>query len=805
MATLATQGSPVLDWTTLKTQAAPYTSLVSTTDPVSGLVDVTYYGLQTSLSEVMKNAPAHGLHGVAIFADTLVLDVATVAAAGLLLVARSLDVTQLAGQPLMVAPGTKSDVIAQVLVGGTTGGALRLTVAGQEASAVAPPVGTDAARVTTYVSADGAAFNQLPSGDGAAYNGLLGSAWMMNTLYASYSAAAWLMEDTVQGASVAAQAMLAWIVTCTTSLVANNNLPSDYSQLYNQASALLVTLNVAPGATFVPVLSGTYYSQHTSDIITVIRDYESKLSTLDTQTDIVQAIATVSAALQSVATDEVAPLQVQLDSLSANSASLFDDITTLRNQFQLQSQRAHTAFEVLVNESALAAIMATLKAALDMTLSGISLCFDAAKAYEGDVGALKDAVSDGVATIQNLIATIQQGQGGGGVGDDLSAQAAALLQTQMATMQVVLDARLLYQQALANQSGGVLPTSLAAVTIDPLTDWDNYLAAVEAQISSVKRSVGDGAQDAADNYLASLKILAGYGKAIGGKFGAYVAQLVQAAIVMAQIKAANDVEQRWADVQANATSEAEKLAALKALVQGRMQAMKRSLYLAWTYYAASYFYLNFQSPPRVLHLDMSAAEMEVALVGVADWVAQALSSTPDGQHVQLPSTSASIELDFAILQQGGEPAGAGDAALLSKLDDGSWSLVFTVPLGSSQLDGVLPNSGNVAIWITEASFFLDGITPNSKGNVIALISTSGTYQNGFGAAHGYTFVTKGLSGNYAYRAVDENVYSSWLINSAVYMTPTPYSQWNVFLAANGGDPSTATRLRVVLKVVYATS
>lgn len=806
MATLANQSTPTtLDWTALKIQAAPYTSLVSTTDPVSGLVDITYYGLQTSLSEVLKNTPAQGLHSVAIFADTLTVDVATIPAASLLLVVRSLDITQLAGQPLVLTTGTKGDVIAQVLVGGTTAGAFHLTVVGQEASAVLPPVGTDSPRVTTYVSSNGAAFSPLPSGDSTAYDSLLGSAWMMNTLYASYSAAAWLMEATTQDASMAAQAMLAWIVTCTTSLVTDNNMPTDYSQLYNQASALLVTLNVAPGATFVPVLSGTYYSQHTSDIITVIRDYESKLSTLDTQTDIAQAIATVSSALQGVASDEVAPLQVQLDSLSANSSSLFDDIMSLRSQFQLQSQRAHTAFEVLVNESALAAIMATLKAALDMTMSGISLGFDAAKAYGGDASALKDAVANSVATLQGLVNTIQAGQGSSGA-TDLSTQAAALLQTQMATMQVVLDARLLYQQALANQSGGVLPTSLAAITIDPVTDWDNYLAAAEAEISSVKRNVGEGAQDAADNYLASLRILAGYGKAIGGKFMAYVAQLVQATIVIAQIKAAHDVEQRWADVQANATSDVEKLAALKALVQGRMQAMKRSLYLAWTYYAASYFYLNFQSPPRVLHMDMTATELEAALVGVADWVAQALSSTPDGQHVQLPSNSAAIELDFAILQPGGAPvAGTGDTALLSKLDDGSWSLVFTVPLGTSQLAGVLPNSGNVAIWIAEASFFLDGVTPNSKGNVIALVSTSGTYQNGFGQAHGYTFVTKGLSGNYAYRVADETVYSSWLINSAVYMTPTPYSQWNISLAANGGDPSTATRLRVALKVAYATS
>ena len=97
----------------------------------------------------------------------------------------------------------------------------------------------------------------------------------------------------------------------------------------------------------------------------------------------------------------------------------------------------------------------------------------------------------------------------------------------MALMNTVLNGRLLWQQALDDQTGGVLPTGLAAITIDPVLDWDNYLAAAEAQISSLQRELpDDSARSAADSYLASLKILTGYGKALGGKFVAYVAQMV---------------------------------------------------------------------------------------------------------------------------------------------------------------------------------------------------------------------------------------------------------------------------------------
>ena len=135
---------------------------------------------------------------------------------------------------------------------------------------------------------------------------------------------------------------------------------------------------------------------------------------------------------------------------------------------------------------------------------------------------------------------------------------------------------------------------------------------------------------------------------------------------------------------------------------------------------------------------------------------------------------------------------------------GGWTLNWAVPIGTSQLEGVLPNRGECAIWISEASFFLDGVTPNSKNNVISVVSTSGTYENGFGPQADYTFVTKGLSGNYLYHADSGTVFGPWQIDTAVYMTPTPYTQWTMTLPSDGGDPSTATQLRMSLTVAFLT-
>lgn len=793
--------SPALDWNTLAQQTAPYTSTLNTKDPVSGLTDVTWCGLRTRLSDVLQGQPASGLHSIAIFADTLVVDVPSITTSGLLLVVRSLDITSLQGQPLLLNPPSSNQVVAQVLVGGATGGAFRLALSEPDSPAVTPPVGTDTPLATIYIGGRNEPLSELPAPSADSLAKLLGYSWTMNSLYASFTAAAWLVDDVGNPLSqTTAQAMLSWVVHCTASLVSGSQLSDNFSQLYNQAAALLVTQNLAPGATFVPALSSTYYNQHMQDVIAVIRNYEGQLQTLDTRQDIAQAIATVSATLQSVASDEIGPLQVQIDNINANTQSLFGDIIELRSEFQLQTQRSHTAFEVLQTEIAIGTIKKQLAAEMDMAMSVMSLGFDAAKIYAGDASALKDAIEHGVGAIKGLVDTIEAGQSPGG--DDLSGPASTLLTSQMALMNTYLNGALLWQQALKDQSGGVLPSDLAAVTIDPVLDWDNYIIAAEAKITSLQRELpGDSARAAADVYLASLKILAGYGKAIGGKFVAYIAQMVKATVILAQIKAAKQTEARWKDTQARATSDAEKLAALRGLVQSRMESAKRALYVAWTYYAASYYYLNFQTPPRTVRLGMDSAALQAALVGVAEWVAAALGNAPDGKRIQLPSDNASIELDFAILPTGGK-APDGDVALLDKTSDGGWQLTFTVPLGTAQLNGVLPNNGRCAIWISQAQFFIDGIKPNSKGNVIATVSTSGTYQNGTDPAASETFVTKGMSGNYAYRAADQQVYSPWAINTAVYMTPTPYTQWTIALPPGSGDPSTASRLRVALSIAY---
>ncbi len=789
-----------IDWSQLSARTSDYEALTYDTDPVSGAVTIVYCGLHATLSKVLAAGPASGAYSISIFADTLDIDVAAVKTSGLIIAARQVNCAGLGGKSLVVDAGG-GDAVVQVLLGGATGGMLALATPG---TAPVTPISDPTVRDSSLLSsASGGAFTAQPSGGLASVQDIVSRSWALNSFYSSYAAAAWLMDAGTDEARTAAQAMFAWITAATSSLAGTSlQLPSDYGQLYNQAAALLVTLNIASGTVFVPVLSNDVYGTQMDSLIAVLRDYEAKATALDTATDIKGAIATISAGLAGAAGDETGPLQLQLDNASQQIASLYTDINDLRGDFLLQVHHAHTAFEVMNDAIQLDDVKAKLQAELDLVMSGVNICFDCAKMAAEDTDGLRGAINDSVQGLQNVAALIEAAQGGSG-GDDLSAAANDLMTAQDAMMATLLNSRLLWQQAIKNQAGGVLPASLAGITIDPSTAWDTYLIAAEAQITTLQRSLGSGALAASDTYLASLKILTGYGKAIGAKFASYIYQLVQATVLIAQIKAAKDVEARWQAVQAKAKSDDEKLAALKAVVASRASAIKRSVYVAWTYYAAAYFYLNFASPPRVVHIDMDAAGLGDALAGVAAWVQAATGATSDGQHVHLPSSNTSIALEFAALKPGADAANTGPTALVQKTADGGWIVNWTVPLGTDQLAGVLPNSGNCAIWISQGAFFLKGAKPNAKGNIIASVATSGSYQNGFGPKLGHAFATKGLTGNYAYDS-QQKVYSPWQIDSQVYMTPTPYTQWTMTVPPDGGDLSTIDTLRMELTVMYAT-
>ncbi len=243
-------------------QTGPYTSLATVTDPVSGRVNVTYCGFSTRLSDIVDAIPPQGADTVAVFADSLLVDVARVKAKGLILMVREIDVSGLGGKPLLLDFGG-GEGVAEFLIGGAKVGTFTVASLTQPSTVIRPPAGTSPlAAATYYQHANGGGLAPVPGAGARGVQDLVSRSWAMNSLAAGYAGAAWLMDEASPDSHALAQRMLAWIVACTSRLATDDlQMPSDYAELYNQAAALLVTLNVASGAVFVPVLSSTFYSQ----------------------------------------------------------------------------------------------------------------------------------------------------------------------------------------------------------------------------------------------------------------------------------------------------------------------------------------------------------------------------------------------------------------------------------------------------------------------------------------------------------------------------------------------------------------
>jgi hypothetical protein len=799
------------DWTGLNQQAAGYTSLATATDPVTNLVSVTFCGLEVTLSAVLAAAGA-ALSEVVIYADTLTLDTALVEAEGLTLVARAVDVSALNGGGLQLGTPASGSAVAQLLVGSTIGGTLTIAASspadGQ--TPVTVPVSTaPSASLLFTLAADGTATVENLATP-ALLADLIDRPWALNSYMASYTAAAGLMDSVASDDRALAQAMFDWIVAGVGALATGGGtIPSDFVELYNQAGALLVSLNVAPGGFFVPILSGDMYQTQINALIGALAGYEAGLNTLAVETDIAAAVASVSATLAGTAQDEVAPLQTQLANIQANIAAIYGSIITLRSDFVLQADQANTDYQHLAAEVAMMEIAAFLQDSISTAMSVVSLGVAVAKGSEGDVGSVSDgmnALSGGVTSAMAALNDLKMTPPGG---DALVGQARQIMTLQLSLMTAFQAATILWSQSESGSGGAALPSTLAAVAIDPSLAWDNYMAQASAVLTSVKEDIGSGsqaAQDAANAYLASLQILAGYGKAINGKFVAYADQAAQGTVLGAQIAAAQAVEARWQQQEADAQSGEEKLAILSGVLQARADALKRSIFAAWTYYRASYRYVNLVEPPVAITLAMTSAQLQDAFATVSGWIAQLLGTAPHGQHVVLPNNNVEIGFTFPLRVAGNTAVTVAPGADVALLTPAAGSLPaqisWTIPLGDAQLEGVLPDGGDVAIWITGVTFTLDGVTPNAKGNVMFSVATSGTYQNGFGPQAGQTFFSKGLIGDFGYAAATGHAYIPWQIPTAVYMTPTPYTQWTLTFYPEGGDPTSATALNLTMQVAY---
>ncbi len=781
-----------IDWNALSSRTASFAVQDATKDPSGVVTDVVVVGLHLAMSDVVGLFPASGGDSLTLYADTLVMDVNHVPVRGAVVMAREVDTTAMGADAVTVARPPTGTTAIEFLVGGVTGPALAVTTDGAAPTAVA----TGLQPLTT------ALFLVQPSGpiqvttrtDDDDIGDLAGRVYALSSLRASYAAATSLMNTGSDDALETARDMLAWVTACTGAAATSTaTAPASWTELHDQALPLLTDLSVRAGTTYVPSLASDFYEVEVTRLVDVVAAYDTQLATLRTATDIGAAVAQVGAALGDVATTELAPLKAQQATLKANIADLTTGITTLDLQMEMQSSAldvAWTKLEVAVTDKQ---ISDWFNACFELALSAVSLAFDGAKlgASGGtDLSALKGVITTGVKAAKTAYDAIAN------VAKDGTAKQQPLLEAarKVVESQEVLVHNYVVILGLATATG--VPDQPSLFAVDPTTAWDNYLAEATATLSGM--SVG-----AAASYLASLTVLANYAKALSAKIATASAQVAQERIVETQLEAARKAAARWAELEKKADSDQERLAALTGVLAGRRDGVTRSLFVAWTHYRAAYRYLYLVQPPVVVDLDMSTAELKKAFADTAMWVAQMLGDGPAGSRIRLPDDDVDIGFTFPVVTAD-EPQTSIDAALYTPASgDVPATLTWTIPMGTDQLHGVLPHGGNVAIWITAATFTIDGVTPNDKDNVIVEVSTSGTYQNGYGATRSQTFVARSMVGSYAYTVgADRRPYDPWNVATQLTMTPTPYTQWTMAFDPDGGDAGHAEAVRMHLTVSF---
>jgi hypothetical protein len=821
-----------IDWNFLNKQTESFRTLNIGYDADGKTVlDTTFSGLQLRLSELARLAPSSGGSTMAVWTDTLIVDYPSFDWEANIVVARRIDVSMLQGSPMPIrVPPKGKNSVCEFLLGESEGGApFQLTTTANQAgtSEFTVPVSVDPLQVVYFIAEpDGSSKNQI-TGKPGEIRDLLCRPWALNSLQSSFTAASWLMDSTDPKDIDTAKSMLNWVVSSIRALgPANDRLSAEFVELYGQAASLLVTLNVSSGAKYVPVLSADYYTTQAGKLLDALQVYEGNLKILQVQDDIKNAIAQVSATLAGVAQDEETPLQVDFDNLSESIKNLTESVNKLQLQFDLQNIEATTRFMLLKNALANMQITQFLEAcfkfAIDVVklgaaIGGMVATGGASGAAGGAAGAGEGAAGGGAegagSILEPLAGLLQNGFDMVSAAtksypdSPLPGQAKTLMQVQSQLMTSFVSSAALWNAA---QSGKLaqLPQSLGAVAIDPGLAWDNYMIEAENALSNMSLLIGSGsgsgeAQAAANDYLASLKILAQYGKAINAKFVVYTEQLARAIVVKAQIAAAKNVQARWQELQASAKTDQEKLAALKGMIKKRTDAITRSIFVAWRNYRNAYYYMFFKAPSAAIRLDMNAAQLKDAFANVSLGAAGLLGDVPDSQKVRLPQENVAISFSFDIVRQGVQTGANDAAALLTPASNGvPASINWCIPIGDRQLKGVLPNGGNVAIWISKAEFWIEGVTANAKGKVIVDVATSGSYVNGYGPANAKEFVNKGMQANFAYDQASSQAYIHWQIPQAVYMTPTPFTQWSMQFDKDGGDPGRATKLRMDLTIAY---
>jgi hypothetical protein len=751
-----------------------------------------------------------------IFADTLVIDEPFLPSPSTTIVARALTIE--GGTPL-VAPDPRTGAggvcAIQILTQQVEGGPLQLTTDGTEPSRAQ----LDGAAPESIRFVTGEPLRQ--SKGALELLDLLRHPIAWNGLKAGFAAAAILSERDGEEKK-ASIAILRWIYQCC-ALIGSEDGPfqREAADLSYQSSSLMVLTGTEGGPPYVPVLSQGFYAERIAGLLTVVQSYEQKIDQLDTRSDIKQAVQAIASAIKDVAAEEIKPIKVAIGNTESELKSLQKQYDTLMWQFVLQSR--DVGFKRVVFQNALEEKLFWDK---------VKVAFDLIQAVVGMAVAVGSIVAAPEATVGLAGAAMKTADGAISLLSK-ALEAGASLEDAMrgafAKLKVAAEQLKKFQESLAdlNKSGKALyeaaqkaqstlpktgePPQLAApawaeiATMDPAMEWNLFANAVEA---SMKKHV-DEKIGGADKYLLSLKALVEYGKAINGKAVAIAQLQARSLELQAQKAAAEMAEQRWRSLEAESVGDLQKKAALKALLLQRSITAKRALLIGVRAFRAAYQYRWLKDPGLRISLEMNYVELNKRLVDIKEELEKLLTSAPPDQR---------FDTEFVTLpvRRAGQPetqdAGGSYALLTPKSKEGpseatlSWSVPIETPY-------FLPDDGNIAFFIEEGWFYLDGAKPNKQGRVWLKIGASGQFSNGYGRfgadRHFVSAPAETQAMDFIYAQGRDGKQSDpsaggagtpWkpaAVVKAFYMTPSPFTQWTVrIMDASALDDIVAIRVRL---------
>jgi hypothetical protein len=792
-----------INWKLLEENASNLTSLRQEGQNKNEFV--IYSGLKVSLSTLNGYFPPDDNgQGISVYVDTLVLDAPRFNAKGISIIARNVDTSLFTvkgkATPMVLKPASNCFILA----GQLTGGEWLFNTEENPKDAIPVPSGVGAMKPILFSVDNQGVLSKQNMTLQAALPNSLGCPGALNSLKASFISACILLENSpIEKANSEqtnlARQMLEWVVVSCEQIVSLGKLtqpPSyepSFEQLLIQAKALFVSLPGRNGVYYAPPLAPDYYKNKITGLINCLATYEEQLQTLKTRTDIKQAVEEMSTTLSKNANDVSVAYQVQIDGITENLKTLLSGINNLQRQYYSQLAAAKAAWAKLEYSIDKANIMAYLKACFDIAQAAVKIGI-AANPEKPDPGAIVTGV---IAGIQAGITAVDLAQKAGTPSGSLELINATteLLEQQNEMTIASWSSYQLWQSAQGNTAIEI-PNAAGVSAVDPRLVWQNYLIAADAEIKNLQRDYPEQASNAED-YLASLKILAQFAMGVDSNLVAYTAQLSEGIALLARIKANKNIEQEWQNLSNKSKTEEELLLSMQGLIDTQATSIQRSIYASYRLYVSAYFYRNFKMPPEVVSVTMDSASLTKAFSGISSWTIDAAE-----KKVNLPVDGATFKLAFPIVKAGDIISTQSNCAVLTPANGKTpASLSFGFPMSSSsELETIIGHGGKLAIWIKEVEAVIEGAVPNKSDNIIFTLSTSGAYVNGFGPEKSYGFVNAGINGQYAYNAKTNQGYIPWKVPELVYSKPTPYTTWEIVMDENGGDIENATSVSLNLNV-----